>query len=54
MAMEPDEGGGVPQQRTDYSAQSDPGAKPGFVLSAWSLVVGGVFIILVLAGLLYI
>ncbi len=33
------------QQETAYGAQSDGGAKPGFALSAWSLVIGGVFLV---------
>jgi len=39
------------QQETAYGAQSDSGAKPGFALSAWSLVIGGVFLVLVLGWL---
>ena len=39
------------QQETAYGAQSDSGAKPGFALSAWSLVIGGAFLVLVLGWL---
>lgn len=42
------------QRETDYAGQSDSGAKPGFALSAWSLVFGAVFLLLVLGGLLII
>ena len=40
------------QHDTAYASQSGSGAKPGFVLSAWSLVVGGAFLVLILVGLL--
>lgn len=54
MAMEPgqDERRTEVRRSTEYSAQSDGGAKPGFALSAWSLVIGSGFILLVLGGLL--
>lgn len=54
MAMEPgqDERRTEVRRSTEYSAQSDSGAKPGFALSAWSLIIGGGFILLVLGGLL--
>ncbi|AOG12156.1 MULTISPECIES: hypothetical protein [Rhizobium/Agrobacterium group] len=54
MATEPSENGEGTEvlRTTDYSAQSDSGAKPGFALSAWSLVIGGGFILLFVAGLL--
>ena len=42
------------QRETDYAGQSDSGAKPGLALSAWSLVFGAVFLLLVLGGLLII
>jgi hypothetical protein len=42
------------QADTDYAGQSDSGAKPGFALSAWSLIFGAVFLLLVLGGLLII
>jgi hypothetical protein len=38
--------------QTDYAPKMASGAKPGFVLSAWSLVLGGIFLVLILAGLL--
>ena len=54
MATEPGQEGSRTEVRTatEYSAQSDSGAKPGFALSAWSLVFGGGFILLVVTGLL--
>jgi len=54
MATEPSENGEGTEvlRTTDYSAQSGSGAKPGFALSAWSLVIGGGFILLFVAGLL--
>jgi hypothetical protein len=42
------------RESTDYAATTASGAKPGFVLSAWSLILGGVFLVLILAGLLLI
>jgi hypothetical protein len=52
MATEPENDQTKPN--TDYAAQSDSGAKPGFVLSAWSLLIGAVFLLLVFVGLLII
>ena len=54
MATEPGQKGSRTERRpaTEYSAQSDSGAKPGFALSAWSLIIGGGFILLVLGALL--
>ena len=52
MEKQQGEGGGKPQQDTEYASQSASGAKPGFVLSAWSLILGGVFLLLILGGLL--
>ncbi|WP_172450117.1 hypothetical protein [Rhizobium sp. TH135] len=54
MALEPGQDGGEPRDDTDYASRSDGGAKPGVVLSAWSLVIGGLFLVLVLGGLILI
>jgi len=51
MAMEPEDGG-APKQKTEYASQRGSGERPGFALSAWSLALGGVFLALVLGGLL--
>lgn len=51
MAMEPEDGG-APKQETEYASQPRSGERPGFALSAWSLVLGGIFLALVLGGLL--
>ncbi|MFN3503506.1 MAG: hypothetical protein ACK4ZJ_14710 [Allorhizobium sp.] len=55
MVTEPSENGQGTEVRrsTEYSAQSDSGAKPGFALSAWSLIVGGCFLLLVLGWLFF-
>jgi hypothetical protein len=52
MKMEPTEKDSRLRQGTDYSAQSDSGAKPGSILSAWSLVIGAISLALILGGLL--
>lgn len=54
MAREAGDGEQWTQADTDYAGQSDSGAKPGLALSAWSLVFGAVFLLLVLGGLLMI
>ncbi|MBC2773948.1 hypothetical protein H6M51_13880 [Rhizobium sp. AQ_MP] len=54
MATDSGDGKTEVRQETDYSAQSDHGTKPGFALSAWSLVIGAAFLLLVLGGLLLI
>lgn len=54
MAREAEDTKQRTQADTDYAGQSDSGAKPGFALSAWSLVFGAVFLLLVLGGLLII
>lgn len=54
MALEPRQNGGEPRDETEYASRSDSGAKPGFVLSAWSLVIGGLFLVMVLGGLIFI
>ncbi|WP_161596968.1 hypothetical protein [Rhizobium glycinendophyticum] len=54
MAIEPsDEQRQAPDQN-DYAPKTASGAQPGFVLSAWSLVLGAVFLVLILGGLLVI
>lgn len=42
------------EPNTAYAAQSDSGSKPGAALSAWSLVIGAAFLLLVFTGLLLI
>jgi hypothetical protein len=54
MTMEPDNDGGKPRRETNYASKPGSGAKPGFALSAWSLVVGAIFLALILGGLLVI
>ncbi|RKE85042.1 MULTISPECIES: hypothetical protein [Rhizobium] len=54
MATEPENGETQRPRDTDYAAQSDSGAKPGFVLSAWSLVLGGIALLLIISSLLVI
>lgn len=48
------QGFGQAQEETDYAPNTASGAKPASALSAWSLIVGGVFLALVLGGLLMI
>ncbi|MFN3506950.1 MAG: hypothetical protein ACK4ZU_05685 [Allorhizobium sp.] len=54
MATEPNDNQkfGQAQEETDYASNTASGAKPAFALSAWSLIIGGLFLILVLGGLL--
>ncbi|MDH4441058.1 MAG: hypothetical protein QE284_11795 [Rhizobium sp.] len=55
MATEP-AGEGQDEERhdTDYAPKSTGGSKPGYVLSAWSLVMGAAALVLVISGLLLI
>lgn len=54
MEREPQRHQGEPRGQTDYAPKTSGGAKPGFALSAWSLAIGGLFLVLVLGSLLLI
>jgi hypothetical protein len=56
MAIESRENQGLGQlqEDTDYASNSASGAKPAFALSAWSLVLVGIFLALMVSGLLLI
>lgn len=52
MATEPREDKGHDRQDTEYAPTSRSGAKPGFVLSAWALVLGAAALVAIISGLL--
>lgn len=53
MANEPREAD-ENRQDTEYAPTSRAGVKPGFVLSAWSVALGAVALVIVISGLLLI
>jgi hypothetical protein len=54
MATEPDDDQRHAQDLTEYAPKTASGSKPGSVLSAWSLVLGGIALLLIISGLLMI
>jgi hypothetical protein len=54
MQREPESDRNEPREQTDYAPKRSGGAKPGLALSAWSLAIGGLFLVLVLGSLLLI
>jgi hypothetical protein len=54
MAADPGDEQRQSPDQNDYAPKTASGAQPGFVLSAWSLALGAVFLVLILGGLMVI